>query len=158
MLKKAKTKAARTTTEKTISPSHKRASGAVLEHRPAAPAVSMLTPLAAALRTFNRVTESLGMVTDQKLKIINLGKTKYFGSLKQLAPSLNLDSEDRLGYFLLIVELAGDLVGDTGDWLRSPNTAPIFGGKAPLDLLLAGRMEGMFTTLNYLKGSYGGWA
>jgi hypothetical protein len=153
MLKKAKAKP--TTMKKAVSPSFKRASSSVLEHRPTTP---KLTPLAAALRTFNRVTESLGMVTDQKLKIINLGKTKYFDSLKQPAPSLNLDSEDRLGYFLLIVELAGDLVGDTGDWLRSPNTAPIFGGKAPMDLLLAGRMEGMFTTLNYLKGSYGGWA
>lgn len=158
MLKKAKTKPKAATMKSSASPSFKRGSGSVLEHPSTTPTVSKLTPLAAALRTFNRVTESLGMVTDQKLKIINLGKTKYFDSLKQPAPSLNLDSEDRLGYFLLIVELAGDLVGDTGDWLRSPNTAPIFGGKAPLDLLLAGRMEGMFTTLNYLKGSYGGWA
>jgi len=115
-------------------------------------------PMSAALRAFNRVTEALGIVTEDKLKLLNLRKTKYFDYLRLSDPDLDLDTKDRLGYFLVIVELAGNLVGDAGEWLRSPNTAPLFGGKAPLDLLLVGRMEGMFTTLNYLKGSYGGWA
>lgn len=127
----------------------------VVIHEVQAPRVA---PMAAALRAFNRVTETLGIVTEDKLKLLNLRKTKYFDYLKLPEPDLDLDTRDRLGYFLVIVELAGNLVGDAGEWLRSPNTAPLFGGKAPLDLLLVGRMEGMFTTLNYLKGSYGGWA
>jgi hypothetical protein len=120
-----------------------------------APAVA---PVAAALRAFNRVTEALGIVTEDKLKLLNLRKTKYFDCLKLNDPDLDLDTKDRLGYFLVIVELAGNLVGDAGDWLRSTNTAPLFGGKPPMELLLAGRMEGLFHTLNYLKSSYGGWA
>jgi hypothetical protein len=117
-----------------------------------------VAPAAAALRAFNRVTEALGIVTEDKLKLLNLRKTKYFDYLKRSDPDLDLDTKDRLGYFLVIVELAGNLVGDAGDWLRSTNSAPLFGGKPPMELLLAGRMEGMFHTLNYLQGSYGGWA
>jgi len=120
--------------------------------------VPAVAPLAAALRAFNRVTEGLGIVTEDKLKLLNLRKTTYFDYLKRPDPDLGLDTKDRLGYFLVIVELAGNLVGDAGEWLRSANTAPLFGGKPPMDLLLAGRMEGMIQTLSYLKGSYGGWA
>jgi len=87
-----------------------------------------------------------------------MGKTKYFESLRQPAPALDVDAQDRLGYCLTIVELAEDLVGDAGAWLRAPNRAPVFGGRPPLDLLLAGRFEGIFTTLSYLRGAYGGWA
>ena len=117
-----------------------------------------LSSQAAALRAFNRVTEALGIVTEDKLKLLNMRKTKYYDCLKVNNPVLGMDTKDRLGYFLVIVDLAGNLVGEAGDWLRSPNTAPLFRGKPPLDLLLAGRMEGMFTTLNYLKGAHGGWA
>jgi hypothetical protein len=49
-------------------------------------------------------------------------------------------------------------VGDAGAWLRAPNRAPVFAGQPPLELLLAGRFEGIFTTLTYLRGAYGGWA
>lgn len=117
-----------------------------------------LTPLGAALRTFHRLSESLGLVTEDKLKLLNLGRTKYFECLRQPDPNLGVDGQDRLGYFLVIVELAGDLVGDAGAWLRAANRAPMFAGKPPLDRLLQGRMEDLFATLNYLRGSYGGWA
>ncbi len=155
MLKKAKAKPtkekSKATTVKKAAPSLRR----FLVTEVQAPAVA---PVAAALRAFNRVTESLGIATEDKLKLLNLRKTTYFDYLKRPDPDLGLDTRDRLGYFLVIVELAGNLVGDAGDWLRSANSAPLFGGKPPMELLLAGRMEGMIQTLSYLKGSYGGWA
>ncbi len=109
-----------------------------------------------ALMAFDLLGEDLAITTEDRSKLLNLEKTKYCDYLRATNPNLDLDTRDRLGYFLVIVELAGNLVGDAGDWLRSPNTAPIFGGKAPLDLLLAGQMEGMTSTLNYLRA--GGWA
>ena len=117
-----------------------------------------LSPVAAALRTFQRVSTTLGLETKDKLALLCLKHTKFFSSLKDANPDLTQDTEDRLGYFLVIVDQAAGLVGNAGDWLRSPNHAPLFGGKPPLDLLLAGRMEGMFSTLNYLRSSHGGWA
>lgn len=112
----------------------------------------------AAFRTFDRMADALGLSTDDKLKLLNLQRENYFRCLKEIEPELDLDTKDRLGYFLVIIEMAGSLVGDAGEWLRSPNTAQVFGGKAPLDLLLAGRIEGLHTTMSYLKTSTGGWA
>lgn len=117
-----------------------------------------LTPVAAALRTFQQVSTDLGLKTKDKLAILGLKHTKFFVSLNEASPNLSQDSEDRLGYFLVIVDLAASLVGDAGDWLRNPNHAPLFGGKPPIDLVLAGRIEGLFATLNYLRSSQGGWA
>ncbi len=119
---------------------------------------SNLTPTAASLRTFNRVTEALGIDPVDKPRLLNLQEAKYFGYLEMNDPDLDLDTKDRLGIFLMIVELAENLVGDAGAWLRSPNKAPIFGGRPPLELLLAGRIDEIHTTMNYLKGVHGGWA
>lgn len=136
--------------------------GSAAEHRsetrrPVSPA-GRVSPVGAALRTFQKVATKLGLGTDAKLTLLGMKHTKFFNSLKDADPNLGQDTEDRLGYFLVIVDLAAGLVGDPGAWLHSPNQAPLFGGKPPIDLLLAGRMEGMFSTLNYLRSAQGGWA
>ena len=117
-----------------------------------------LSPVGAALRTFQRVATVLRLDTNEKLALLGLKQTKFFNSLKEIDPDLPRDAQDRLGYFLVIVDLATELVGDAGDWLRADNRAPVFGGQAPLDLLLAGRTEGALLTLNYLRSIHGGWA
>jgi hypothetical protein len=59
---------------------------------------------------------------------------------------------------LAINELSGRLVGSAGEWLKAPNHAPLFEGKAPLERILRGRMEDLLATLTCLKGACGGWA
>lgn len=116
------------------------------------------SPLAAALSIFDKATEALGLRIEDKAKLLNVGRTKYFEIKKQLAPELDVDLKDRLGYFLAIFELSGRLVGSPEAWLKAPNKAPLFGGRTPLDRIQEGRMETLLATLTYLKGTYGGWA
>lgn len=116
------------------------------------------SPLAAGLRVFDRVAKELDLQTDDRLKLLNVGRTKLFELLKAVDPRLDVDQQDRLGYFLAIYEYSGRLLGVPGAWLRAPNTAPLFAGKPPLEKMLAGRMENLIDTLTYLKGVYGGWA
>jgi hypothetical protein len=122
------------------------------------PSGASLTPLAAALRVFDKAAKELGLNIQERLKILNTGRSLYFTLLKEADPVLDVDRRDRLGYFLGIYELCGRLVGSAPGWLRAPNSAAVFGGKPPLERILGGRMEDLLATLTYLKGAYGGWA
>ncbi len=114
--------------------------------------------LAAALRVFDRAARELDLHTDDRLKLLNMGRTKLFEALKDPGPRLDVDQADRLGYFLAIYELGGRLVGSGGAWMKAPNSAPLFDGKPPLQRMLGGRMADLIDTLAYLKAVYGGWA
>lgn len=114
--------------------------------------------LAAALSVFDKAAKELGLNTQERLKILNTGRSLYFTLLKDPEPVLDVDRRDRLGYFLAIYELSGRLVGSAPAWLTAPNSAAVFGGKPPLERMLGGRMEDLLATLTYLKGAYGGWA
>ena len=122
------------------------------------PSSSTLTPLASALRVFDKAAKELGLNTQERLMILNIGRSLYFTLLKEPDPVLDVDRRDRLGYFLAIYELCGRLVGSASGWLRAPNGAAVFGGGTPLARILGGRMEDLLATLTYLKGAYGGWA
>lgn len=115
-------------------------------------------PLAAALRVFDQAAGALGLDVEARLKLLNLGRSKYFELRSQPEPALDIDRRDRLGYFLAIYELSGRLVGAPGSWMRAANRAPLFQGRPPLERMLQGRMEDLLATLAYLKGTYGGWA
>jgi len=119
---------------------------------------SETSPLAAALSVFDKATEALGLRIEDKAKLLNVGRTKYFEIKKHPAPELDVDRRDRLGYFLAIYELSGRLVGSPEAWLKAPNKAPLFGGRPPLDRIQEGRIESLLATLTYLKSTYGGWA
>jgi len=119
---------------------------------------SSLTPLASALRVFDKAARELDLTTQERLKILNVGRSLYFTLLKEVDPVLDVDRRDRLGYFLAIYELGGRLVGSAPGWLRASNRAAVFGGRPPLERMLGGRMEDLLATLTYLKGAYGGWA
>jgi hypothetical protein len=125
---------------------------------PPAAAAPTPTPTAAALGIFDRAARDLTLHTDDRLKLLNLGRTKLFEALKDPDPQLDVDQADRLGYFLAIYELSGRLVGSSSAWLKAPNSAPLFGGEPPLERMLGGRMADLIDTLTYLKGVYGGWA
>lgn len=110
------------------------------------------------LQVFDRVATSLGITLVEKYLLLDLSESDYRECLRREHLYLSEDCENRLGYFLNIVELAANLVGNAGDWLHATNHSPIFKGSPPIELLLHGRSEGFLQTLNYLKNSHGGWA
>ena len=115
-------------------------------------------PLAVALSVFDRAAAGMGLTVEDRLKVLNIGRSKYYELRLQANPVLDVDRQDRLGYFLAIYELSGRLVGTPGAWLKAVNRAPLFAGKPPMERILRGRMEDLIATLTYLQGSYGGWA
>ena len=97
------------------------------------------SPLAAALRVFDKAADALELGIEARLRLLNLGRSKYFELRSEADPVLDVDRRDRLGYFLAIYELSGRLVGAPGTWLKAANRAPLFAGKPPLVRILGGR-------------------
>lgn len=67
-------------------------------------------------------------------------------------------ADDRVGNFLAIYELAGQLVGSSTDWLKAPNSGAPFGGKPPIVFILEDPGKHLPATLRHLRAAYGGWA
>jgi len=95
----------------------------------------------AAMRAFESASERLGLSV--------AGQTAILG-----APETRLD---RLALFLAIYEEAGNLLGDSGSWLKAANRGSTFRGKAPLDYILEDPGQNLITTLQFLRSAMGGW-
>lgn len=44
------------------------------------------------------------------------------------------------------------------EWLKRPNTAPLFGGRSALDRLMGGQVADLYLVRQYLDAECGGWA
>ena len=98
----------------------------------------------------------------ERLLLLGIAKSTYTVWLKRLEEGdlkdVDGDKVDRMAYVLGIYELAGRVFPDGVAWLTRANQAPVFGGRRPLDRMLAGRIEDLLETLGYLKTAAGGWA
>ena len=115
-----------------------------------------------AFRVFLSVAERLGLPVRERLLLLGIAKSTYTVWLKRLEEGdlkdVDGDKVDRMAYVLGIYELAGRVFPDGVAWLTRANQAPVFGGRRPLDRMLAGRIEDLLETLGYLKTAAGGWA
>ena len=44
------------------------------------------------------------------------------------------------------------------DWVRKPNSAPLFGGEPALNRMLAGNVSDLYAVRQYLDAVRGGWS
>ena len=105
--------------------------------QPKDPAISQ-----AALEAFEQIACRLGLSKEQQLTL--------------LAPN-SPNFRDRLGWFLVSYELAGKLIGSAEEWFLSKNSAPLFRGMTPIEVLLAEPYR-LKEVWEYLRGVHGGWA
>jgi len=110
---------------------------------------------ALAFRTFLAVADRLGLPVKERLALLGIAKSTYTVWLKRLEEGelrdVDGDKLDRMACVLGIYELAGGIFPDGVAWLTRNNRAPAFQGQRPLDRMLAGRLEDLLETLNYLK-------
>lgn len=124
------------------------------------PEIEVLEP-AAAFRAFLAVAERWGLAVRERLLLLGIAKSTYTVWLRRLdeggLDNLDGDKLDRMACVLGIYELAGRVFPDGVAWLTRSNQAPTFGGRRPLDRMLAGHLEDLLETLNYLKTAAQGW-
>lgn len=115
-----------------------------------------------ALRTFFRIAELWSLSVDEQMTLLGVSARSTFYKWKRDPNTvLPKDTLERISYILGIYEALQILLPDekaADEWVRRPNTAPLFGGRSALGRMLSGRVADLFVVRQYLDAQRGGWA
>jgi hypothetical protein len=117
-----------------------------------------------AMRTFLAIANLWGLSEDQRRMILGLPARSTFHGWVRIARThgalrLDLDTLLRISAVLGIHQALGVLFvyeREKDRWLRSPHSAPVFGGQAPLALMTCGTQDGLMTVRRFLDAARGG--
>jgi uncharacterized protein (DUF2384 family) len=116
----------------------------------------------AAVRVFGNIAQAWAMdLREQRAALGNVSKqTIYNWREHPERARLNGDQLDRISYLLGIYKALHILFTRTeqaDSWIRRPNAALPFSGKAAADLMFSGRIEDLIRVRRYLDGVRGVW-
>jgi antitoxin Xre/MbcA/ParS-like protein len=113
----------------------------------------------AGLRTFARIVEQWRLRSADAMALLGVdSRSTYYELLKRARASrevkgLNRDQLDRLSYVLGIYEAIRVLFPHSeesrNEWVSRANTAPLFGGRSPVELMRSS-MIGLYQTFAHL--------
>ncbi len=110
------------------------------------------------LSSFRKVAQALRLTLPEQAAL--LGVSRATVAAWRVAPGNDNDKLDRMALFIGIYNLTKQAFPGECDaecWLRRPNTAALFDGDSPLELLLKGRFESLFRTYNHLQALVRVW-
>ena len=115
-----------------------------------------------ALRTFFRIAELWSLSVEDQMTLLGLSARSTFFKWRK-APNVVLpkDTLERISYIVGIYKALQILLPDektADEWVKRPNAAPPFGGRAALDRMLSGQVADLFLVRQYLDAERGGWA
>ena len=111
-------------------------------------------------RTFLFIADDWKLSKDERAGALGVDRASYERwtrrALSGAAVPLPLDVINRLSAVHAIYEAVEDLPGKAvaADWLRKPNPAPSFGGRAPIALIASGDHDRMAVVRRHV-GSWG---
>jgi hypothetical protein len=115
---------------------------------------------APALRLFFRAAELLGLNVEQRRAILGDVSRQTEHNWRNGAPGvLTRDQLERVSLVLGIVKGLRLVFADDAHglrWLKAPNRDLAFGGRSPLDRMLAGGMDDLYAVRRYLDAWRGG--
>jgi hypothetical protein len=131
--------------------------------KPATPAVDLATPAAAAaaLRTFWRLAEAWKLGVTEQATLLGVGRTTLYQWKQGRIGALDRHQLERLSYLFGIyaaLQILFPVAGRGDEWLRKPNSAPIFGGRSALERMLGGQVADLYVVRQYLDAQRGGKA
>jgi hypothetical protein len=115
-----------------------------------------------ALRTFFRIAEAWQLKPEEARRLLGEPPRSTFFLWKRTGDGrLTRDTLERVSYVLGIYKALQILlpVEDAADnWIRRPNSAPLFGGKPALERMLSGNVADLYVVRQYLDAQRGGWS
>lgn len=116
------------------------------------------------MRTFLAIADLWGLSEEQRRLILGMPPRSTFHGWVRAARShgairLDLDTLLRISAVLGVHQALGILFTQEPDavrWLRTPHTAPVFGGQSPLALLTCGTQDGLLSVRRFLDAARGG--
>ncbi|MEZ5511123.1 MAG: MbcA/ParS/Xre antitoxin family protein [Gammaproteobacteria bacterium] len=120
---------------------------------------------AAALLNFFGITDEWGLTTREQMVLLgNPAKTTFyrmkdFCDGKTAKPvRLSQDTLERISYIMGIYKAINILLPNNrraAEWIKAPNTAPLFGGHSALDKMMQGRVSDLCDVRRYLDAERG---
>lgn len=110
-----------------------------------------------ALRTFFNIAKAWGLREPEQMALLGLDSRSTLQSWKRgKVAALSKDALERISYILGIYKGLQILLPDTADdWVRKPNTAPVFDGQSALERMLSGNVADLFVVRQYVDGQRG---
>ena len=131
--------------------------------KPDVPAVDLTSARAAgaALRTFFRLAEAWQLSVAEQTTLLGVARaTLYQWKQGKVAP-LDRHLLERLSHLFGIyssLQILFPASRRADEWLRKPNSAPLFQGHSALDRMLAGQVADLYVVRQYLDAQRGGKA
>lgn len=110
-----------------------------------------------ALRTFFRIADAWGLKEQEQMRLLGLDKRSTFQSWKRgTVSAIPKDALERISYIMGIYTALQILLPRTADdWVRKPNTSPLFGGRSALERMTSGNVADLFVVRQYLDAQRG---
>ena len=131
--------------------------------KPAIPKVDLGSPAAAAaaLRTFWRLAEAWELSAAEQATLLGVGRTTLYQWKQGKVGPLDRHQLERLSHLFGIysaLHILFPVAARADEWIRKPNSAPLFAGKSALDRMLGGQIADLFVVRQYLDAQRGGKA
>ncbi|HEY9718614.1 MAG TPA: MbcA/ParS/Xre antitoxin family protein [Trichormus sp.] len=112
------------------------------------------------LKAFFSIAEKWQLTNQEQLTLLGLTSESTFYKWKNNPESAKLDRDtfERISYVLGIFKDLQTLLSDTtaaDKWIKTPNHAPLFGGRTALDVLCNGRVADLYLVRQYLAAQKG---
>jgi hypothetical protein len=113
----------------------------------------------AALRSFFNIVDRWKIRDEDARALLGgLSNGPYYKWRKDPERTLDTDMLMRISYIIGIFKALNILYGEAlaDEWVRLPNSNPLFGGRTPLGLMMAGGLPAMQTVRRLLDARRGG--
>ncbi len=116
---------------------------------------------AAALRTFWRLADAWKLSVTEQMTLLGVGRSALYQWKQGKVGPLDRHVLERLSYLFGIYAALQLLLPERSradEWLRKPNSAPLFGGRSALQHMLGGQVADLYVVRQYLDAQRGGKA
>lgn len=127
------------------------------------PPVDLRSPeaAAAALRSFWRLAEVWKLSAQEQRVLLGLRRSTFYQWRQGKVGPLEAQVLERLSYLFGIhaaLQVLLPVPERAHEWLRKPNTAPLFAGATAMDRLMGGQVADLYVVRQYLDAQRGGKA
>lgn len=116
----------------------------------------------AALNAFFRLVDFWGLDTQQAMTLLGVPSRSTYMSWKAKTPAkLPPDTLERISYLLGVHKALRILFSrdeqSVRNWIKAPNSNPMFEKKSALDRMLSGRVADLYEVRRFLDAQRGAW-
>jgi Antitoxin Xre-like helix-turn-helix domain/Antitoxin Xre/MbcA/ParS C-terminal toxin-binding domain len=116
---------------------------------------------AAGLRTFFRLAEAWQLGIAEQTTLLGVARTTLYQWKQVKVGPLDRHQLERLSHLFGIysaLHILFPVAARADEWIRKPNSAPLFAGQSALDRMLGGQVADLFVVRQYLDAQRGGKA